>query len=107
MTSARRRDNNLAEYAAFTRENRSVRELGSAAITLARGGGGTPRRLLGARAWDRGMWPRGLLLVEEAGGRVTDLAGSTRSTSRLPAVVASNGRIHEAMLATLASVRGR
>src|SRR6185295_1227710 len=33
-------DNNLAEYAAFTRRNRSVRELGSAAITLAAVDGG-------------------------------------------------------------------
>ena len=97
-------DNNLAEYAAFTRENRSVRELGSAAITLAAVAAG---RLDGywelvLKPWDVAA---GLLLVEEAGGRVSDLRGRPLDLAT-PAVVASNGRIHEAMLAILTSVRG-
>jgi myo-inositol-1(or 4)-monophosphatase len=96
-------DNNLAEYAAFTRENRSVRELGSAAITLAAVAAG---RLDGYWELVLGPWDvaAGLLLVEEAGGRVTDLRGRPLDLAA-PAVVASNGRIHEAMLATLARVR--
>lgn len=98
-------DNNLAEYAAFTRQNRSVRELGSAAITLAAVAAG---RLDGYWELVLGPWDvaAGLLLVEEAGGRITDLAGAPLDLA-VPAVVASNGRIHEAMLATLARVRGR
>jgi myo-inositol-1(or 4)-monophosphatase len=98
-------DNNLAEYAAFTRQNRSVRELGSAAITLAAVAAG---RLDGY--WELVLEPwdvaAGLLLVEEAGGRVTDLRGGPLDLAS-PAVVASNGRIHEEMLRTLASVGGR
>jgi len=98
-------DNNLAEYAAFTRQNRSVRELGSAAITLAAVAAG---RLDGYWELVLGPWDvaAGLLLVEEAGGRVTDLRGGPLDLAA-PRVVASNGRIHEAMLRTLASVRGR
>jgi myo-inositol-1(or 4)-monophosphatase len=98
-------DNNLAEYAAFTRRNRSVRELGSAAITLAAVAAG---RLDGYWELVLGPWDvaAGLLLVEEAGGRVTDLRGGPLDLLA-PAVVASNGRIHDEMLRTLASVRAR
>ena len=97
-------DNNLAEYAAFTRQNRSVRELGSAAITLAAVAAG---RLDGYWELVLGPWDvaAGLLLVQEAGGRVTDLRGDPLDLAA-PRVVASNGRIHEAMLRTLVSVRG-
>jgi myo-inositol-1(or 4)-monophosphatase len=98
-------DNNLAEYAAFTRRNRSVRELGSAAITLAAVAAG---RLDGYWELVLGPWDvaAGLLLVEEAGGRVTDLRGGPLDLTA-PAVVASIGRIHDEMLRTLASVRAR
>jgi len=97
-------DNNLAEYGAFTRQNRSVRELGSAAITLAAVAAG---RLDGYWELVLGPWDvaAGLLLVEEAGGRVTDLRGGPLNLAA-PRIVASNGRIHDAMLRTLASVRG-
>jgi myo-inositol-1(or 4)-monophosphatase len=46
----------------------------------------------------------GSLLVEEAGGRVSDLRGG-RVDLESPAVLASNGRIHEGMLAILATIR--
>ena len=96
-------DNNLAEYAAFTRQNRSVRELGSAAITLAWVAAG---RLDGYWELVLGPWDvaAGWLLVEEAGGRVTDLAGGPLDLGA-PAVLASNGHIHAAMLAVLRKVR--
>jgi myo-inositol-1(or 4)-monophosphatase len=42
----------------------------------------------------------GFLLVEEAGGRVSDLQGSPPSRSGAE-TVASNGRIHDAMLEVL------
>jgi myo-inositol-1(or 4)-monophosphatase len=45
------------------------------------------------------------LLVEEAGGRVTDLAGGPLDIDR-PAVVATNGRIHDQVLAVLEETRG-
>jgi myo-inositol-1(or 4)-monophosphatase len=51
--------------------------------------------------WDTAA---GCLMVAEAGGRVTDLHGNPfRLTS--PHVVATNGKIHDAMLAILGSVR--
>jgi myo-inositol-1(or 4)-monophosphatase len=98
-------DNNLAEYAAFTRRNRSVRELGSAALTLAAVAAG---RLDGYWELVLGPWDvaAGWLLVEEAGGRVTDLSGGPLDLAA-PRVVASNGRIHDEMLSVLATVRGR
>jgi myo-inositol-1(or 4)-monophosphatase len=46
----------------------------------------------------------GSLFVEEAGGRVTDLVGGALDLDA-PRVVASNGRIHDAMLAVLRKVR--
>ena len=38
----------------------------------------------------------GALLVEEAGGRVTDMEGQPFS-SRTGSIIASNGRVHEEM----------
>ena len=72
-------DNNLAEYAAFTRRNRSVRELGSAAIPLAAVAAG---RLDGYWELVLGPWDAaaGALLVEEAGGSPRSTAA--RSTAR-------------------------
>ena len=79
------------------------------------------RRLLGLHAGGRGRGrgddgdranPVGLgrpsLIVEEAGGRLTDFAG-TRSNAG-PQVLATNGRLHDAIVAALAGVsmgRGR
>jgi len=47
--------------------------------------------------WDTAA---GQVIVEEAGGRVTDFAGRAFSPYT-PEVVASNGKIHDAMLAVL------
>src|SRR6185295_17809576 len=95
-------DNNLAEYAAFTRRNRSVRELGSAAIAVAAG------RLDGYWELVLGPWDAaaGALLVEEAGGRVTALDGGPLDREA-PALVASNGHFHSEMIAVLQEVRAR
>jgi Archaeal fructose-1,6-bisphosphatase and related enzymes of inositol monophosphatase family len=43
-------------------------------------------------------------MVEEAGGRVTTPAGGPVNIDK-PSVLASNGRIHDEMLATLREVR--
>jgi myo-inositol-1(or 4)-monophosphatase len=48
--------------------------------------------------WD---WGAGILLVREAGGRVTRLDGDPDVFRPPTSIVASNGRIHEAMLETL------
>ena len=99
------RDNNLAEHAAFMVRCRSVREMGSAAINLALVAAG---RLDAFWELKLGPWDvaAGCLMVEEAGGRVTTPDGGPVDLAA-PAVVASNGRIHDEMLATLRAVRGQ
>lgn len=86
----------LALFGDFIRQARAVRRLGSAAIDLAYVAAG---RLDGF--WEVRLNPwdisGGALLVEEAGGRVTNLAGGPFN-SRLGEVIASNGRIHEQMV---------
>jgi myo-inositol-1(or 4)-monophosphatase len=101
----RTRDNNLAEHAAFMVRCRSVREMGSAAINLALVAAG---RLDGFWELVLGPWDvaAGCLMVEEAGGRITTPAGGPVDLGR-PAVVASNGKIHDEMLATLREVRAQ
>jgi myo-inositol-1(or 4)-monophosphatase len=48
----------------------------------------------------------GSLLVEEAGGRVTGIDGKPIDLDR-PTVVATNGLIHDAMLAVIEDARTR
>jgi myo-inositol-1(or 4)-monophosphatase len=98
-------DNNLAEYGAFSLRCHGVRRMGSAVIYLAYVAAG---RIDGYWELSLGPWDAaaGSLLVEEAGGRVTNLAGGPLDLAA-PTVVASNGRIHEAMLQVLTDVRRR
>jgi myo-inositol-1(or 4)-monophosphatase len=97
-------DNNLAEYAAFSVRARAVRRMGSAVLYLAWLATG---RLDGYWELRLGSWDvaAGSLLVEEAGGRVTNLTGGALDLDS-PALVASNGRIHDAILDVLRTVRG-
>lgn len=61
------------------------------------------------KAWDHAA---GALLVEEAGGRVTDLAGRRLDFSRGPrlrgnrGIVATNGRVHASVLGALGEILG-
>ena len=98
-------DNNLAEFAAFSLRAQGVRRMGSAVLYLAWLAAG---RFDGYWELRTGPWDvaAGGLLVEEAGGRVTALDGSPLDLDR-PAIVASNGRIHDEMLKVLAEVRSR
>ena len=98
-------DNNLAELAAFTVRAQGVRRIGSAVLYLAYVAAG---RLDGYWELRLGPWDiaAGALLVEEAGGRVTDLAGDPIDIDA-PRVVASNGKIHDEMLRVLAKVSGK
>jgi len=97
-------DNNLKEYAVFATRSRAVRRFGSAVIDLAWVACG---RYDGFWELRLGPWDvaAGGLLVEEAGGRLTSLTGGPVDLER-PTLVASNGRIHDAMLAILTEVRG-
>ena len=100
---ATRPDNNFAEWEHFQRRAGACRRLGSAAIDLC----------LVARGWMDGYWERhlkpwdvaaGSLIVAEAGGVVTDWTGG-RFDVHLGAVVATNGAIHEELVAELGRVR--
>jgi myo-inositol-1(or 4)-monophosphatase len=98
------RDNNLTEYAAFSVRARAVRRMGSAVLYLAWLAAG---RFDGYWELRLGAWDvaAGALLVTEAGGRVTDLAGGPLDLEA-PSVVASNGHVHDAILAVLKEIRG-
>jgi myo-inositol-1(or 4)-monophosphatase len=96
-------DNNLREYAAFAVRSRGVRRMGSAVLDLCWLAAG---RYDGFWELTLGPWDvaAGGLLVEEAGGRVTNLRGGPLDIDA-PTLVASNGRIHDALLAVLEEVR--
>jgi myo-inositol-1(or 4)-monophosphatase len=97
-------DNNLREYAAFAVRTRGVRRLGSAVLYLAWLAAG---RLDGYWELRLGPWDvaAGGLMVEEAGGRLTAITGGPLDLEA-PTVIASNGRIHDAMLTVLREIRG-
>ncbi len=88
-------------WRAFLTRVQGIRQTGSAALNLCYVAAG---RLDGywegpLQPWDTGA---GALLVEEAGGRVSDLrGGSFRPYGR--EILASNGALHGAMLAVLAA----
>jgi myo-inositol-1(or 4)-monophosphatase len=91
--------NNLAEFAAFSLRCRGVRRMGSAVLYFCYVAAG---RLDGYWELRLGPWDAaaGALIVEEAGGRVTNIEGGPLDLER-PAVVASNGVIHDEMLEVL------
>ena len=97
-------DTNLREYAAFAVRSRGVRRMGSAVLDLA---GLAAGRYDGFWELKLGPWDvaAASLFIEEAGGRITSLAGGPLDLDA-PTVVASNGRIHDAVLAVLREVRG-
>ena len=87
----------LQVFERFIRQGVPVRRLGSAAIDLCwvaagRFDGFFEHKL---QAWDSAA---GFLIVEEAGGKVTDFKGSYFSPYQ-PHIVATNGKIHEELLA--------
>ncbi|MCF2970557.1 inositol monophosphatase [Synechococcus sp. Nb3U1] len=96
-------DNNYAEFCHFTHLTQGVRRGGSAALDLAYVATG---QLDGY--WERGLSPwdiaAGIVLVREAGGKVTAYDGSPVDvySGRL---LASNGELHSAMQQELAQVR--
>jgi myo-inositol-1(or 4)-monophosphatase len=92
-------ENNFANFESFQIKARAVRRAGSAALDLAYVAAG---RFDGyweckLKPWDVAA---GMLLVEEAGGRVTDHGGSPYSI-RHHRILASNGIIHDEMTALL------
>jgi myo-inositol-1(or 4)-monophosphatase len=92
-------EDNVGHFAAFVKSARAVRRDGSAALDLCYVAAG---RFDGY--WELKLHPwdvaAGLLMVEEAGGRVSDLSGGPARRSGVECV-ASNGRVHDQMLETL------
>jgi myo-inositol-1(or 4)-monophosphatase len=90
-------------FAAFVGRARAVRRLGSAAIDLCYVAAG---RMDGFWESDLKPWDiaGGALIVAEAGGSVTDMAGAPFG-SRVGHVLASNGLLHDVMLEVIANFR--
>jgi myo-inositol-1(or 4)-monophosphatase len=83
-------------FARLVRKGIPVRRLGSAALDLCwvaagRFDGFYEHKL---NAWDSAA---GYLIVEEAGGRVTDLKGKTYNPYE-PGIIATNGKIHDELI---------
>lgn len=83
----------------FIRKGVPVRRLGSAALDLCWVAAGRFEGFYEHKlnAWDSAA---GFLIVEEAGGKVTDLKGNYYNPYQ-PGIVATNGRIHNELLSVL------
>ena len=90
-------------FGAFVGQVRAVRRLGSAAIDLCYVAAG---RLDGFWESDLKAWDiaGGALIVAEAGGRITDMAGEPFN-SRGGHVLATNGHLHDAMFDVIVEFR--
>ena len=95
----------IAMFGAFLGQARAVRRLGSAALDLCYVAAGRFDAF-----WEQSLRPwdvsAGALIVEQAGGRITGMDG-TRFDPAAAHLVASNGRIHQAMLRVIDEQQGR
>lgn len=100
-----RPDEPLGLFRTFLIQAQAVRRAGSAAIDLCYVAAGRSDGFweLGLRPWDTAA---GVTILREAGGRISDFSGEPFSVDR-GEIVASNGRIHEAMLRALSGVSSR
>jgi myo-inositol-1(or 4)-monophosphatase len=94
-THQRKRSANINYYWEFTLRSRGVRRDGSAALDLCSVACGRFEAFweFNLHSWDTAA---GVLLVEEAGGRVTDMSGGPYRLGG-PQMLATNGRIHGEM----------
>ena len=92
-------------FGAFLSQARAVRRLGSAALDLCYVAAGRFEAF-----WEQHLKPwdvaAGGLIVEEAGGRVTGMDGTPFDPAAAH-LVASNGRVHDAMLGVIAEFRAQ
>jgi myo-inositol-1(or 4)-monophosphatase len=93
----------LAFWEAFMLRTHGVRRTGSAALDLAWVACGRVDGFweFGLKPWDVAA---GSLMVEEAGGHVSNMDGSTLNIGAAQ-IIASNGRLHQQMVETIAAVR--
>src|SRR5207248_9456299 len=94
----------MSQFRAFLFESQAVRRGGSAALDLCYNALG---RCDGFWEMDLHPWDTaaGLVILEEAGGRVTDFAGNPFSIYGKQ-IVASNGKIHDEMVGLLRRCSG-
>lgn len=92
-------NNNLNHFARFALKAQGLRRTGSAALDLCYVAAGRFDGFWEVKLspWDMAA---GVVILCEAGGKVTDFSGKSHSIYQ-PEIVASNGRIHEAMLAVI------
>ncbi len=98
------KDNNLNYFAAMAKEVQAIRRAGAAALDIAYIAAGRFDGFweLKLQPWDMAA---GCLLVEEAGGKITDIMGSPWNMLS-PNILVSNGRIHEPMIAVFKRAAG-
>ena len=96
-------NNNLNHFARFALKVQGLRRTGSAALDLCYVAAG---RFDGFWEVKLSPWDMagGVVVVREAGGRVTDFDGNQHSIYQSQ-LVASNGRVHESMLSVLRESR--
>jgi myo-inositol-1(or 4)-monophosphatase len=99
----KRRDNvNIHYYRQFTLRSHGVRRDGSAALDLCSVACGRFDAFweFGLKSWDTAA---GVLVVTEAGGKVTDLRGESYRPGG-PDILVSNGLIHDEIRETAAEI---
>ncbi|MCP4213253.1 MAG: inositol monophosphatase, partial [bacterium] len=91
---------NAAEVAAFLKQAHGIRRAGAAALDIANVAAG---RFDGYWEYKLHIWDvaAAVLLVQEAGGRVTFMDGRPYAPEARLNLVVSNGRVHQQMLNTL------
>src|ERR1700677_4105594 len=102
----KRGDNlNIHYYWHFTLHSHGVRRDGSAALDLCSVACGRFEAFweFGLISWDTAA---GILLVQEAGGKATDLSGGA-SRARGAGILVSNGRTHDEMRTTAAEIAAK
>ncbi len=89
-------EESLGFYSELKRENKKIRQLGAAALELCYLAAGRAEAFImpGANPWDVAA---GELIVQEAGGAVTDMLGN-RYDINSEGIVASNGVLHREIL---------
>ena len=88
--------NNIGPFSRFLLKAQAVRRAGSAALAIAKVGVGRSDGF-----WEGGLQPwdmaAGMLIVEEGGGKTSNYEGGPAKVT-IRQLVATNGRIHDAML---------
>lgn len=96
-------EESLELYKHFIRQSRGIRRLGSAALDMAYVARGRFEAFyeIGLSAWDVAA---GSLIVQQAGGQISDFRGGNNAVFGKN-MLASNGRVHPAMLSLLKTFR--